>query len=157
VLTQQWIAIYGADRVREVYTWSQHEATQNAGGYLRKALEEAWPEPTSITQSRQRALQQQAAADQRRAEVAEAQKIAAARTQDLTTKQAWWAALDDDMRHRWWNTPLSELAPGMPFLVESFKKNRGSLDTPSYGWLSAVYRSAQAGLDTSRHAMHSSG
>lgn len=156
VLAQQWVTVYGADRVREVYTWSQHEATKNVGGYLRKALEEAWPEPASITQSRQRALQQQAAADKLHADDAEAQRIAAARNRDLDTKQTWWASLDDDTRHRWWNTPVSELAPGMPFLVESFKKNRGSLNAPSYGWLSAVHHYVQGGLATSRHAMHGS-
>lgn len=144
-LAKKWLNLYGVERIHEVLCWSRTEASKNPGGYIRKALEEAWPEPTPIKAQRLQAARQARQHEQQAAEAAESERIRAQQAEDLAQKQAWWQHLSTAAKQQWWNRSVSEIAQsvGMPWLAEVFAHQRGTVEAPRYGWLSAVYHLAQ--------------
>lgn len=146
-LTHKWLGLYGAERMREVLHWSQHEAHTNPAGYLRKALEDAWVEPVAIKAQRQHAERQAQIHAHHAAEAAEADRIHAQQAADLNAKHVWWQQLSASEQQQWWQRSVADIAQqvGLPWLAEVFARDRGTIDTPRYGWLSAVYQVAEGG------------
>lgn len=54
VLSRKWLAQHGTSRIREVLEWVHALNPQNPGGFVRRALEEGWTEPSAVREVRER-------------------------------------------------------------------------------------------------------
>lgn len=155
VLAREWLEQYGPERVSEVLRWSAAKARRNPGGFIRRALEQAWVAPPT---SSSRPSQPQASP----AESAEDREVRRRREEDLARKLGWWNALPAEARQalRVRLTPeVLRTSCGYPtVLAEAAWRNRGTGDeTPGYLWLTAAYSLAGPGRDNTSPVLPAAG
>lgn len=134
-LARQWLAQYGVQRVRAVLRASRTCARRNRGGWIRRALEAAWPlpsdpphgapsGPTAIDVAADAALRQRGDAD-------------------LARKRAWWQRLSSAERDRLRATltaaTLQQIGYPRVWAEAALRRCGQGDDLPGYLWLTAAY------------------